>query len=68
MTVHGLPVQGREHYVTRDELAELMGVHVSTVDRMVKDGMPAETWGRRVRRFLPSRALAWAREQERRAA
>jgi excisionase family DNA binding protein len=57
-----------ERYLTRQQLAELMGVHVSTIDRMVRDGMPSETWGRRSRRFLASRALAWARAQERTAA
>jgi phage terminase Nu1 subunit (DNA packaging protein) len=50
-----------ERYVTREALADLMGVHVATIDRMVKDGMPSETWGRRTRRFRPSVAIAWAR-------
>lgn len=57
-----------ERYLTRAQLAELMGVSVSTIDRMVASGMPSETWGRRSRRFLASRALAWARAQERSAA
>lgn len=67
-TVTGLPVPERETYVTRRELAALMGVSESTVKRMVREGLPSETWGRRTRRFKPSRALAWAREQEGRAA
>jgi phage terminase Nu1 subunit (DNA packaging protein) len=66
--VRGLPVVQPEAYVTRVELAQLMHVSVDTVDRMVRAGMPSETWGRRSRRFLPSRALAWAREQSRSAA
>jgi predicted DNA-binding transcriptional regulator YafY len=50
-----------ERYVTAGELAELMGVSVSTVKRMVRAGMPSETWGMsRTRRYLPSQAVAWA--------
>jgi hypothetical protein len=54
-----------ERYVSRAELAETMGVHVSTIDRMVRAGMPSETWGMRTRRFLPSDALKWARSRQR---
>lgn len=50
-----------ERYVSRVDLARLMGLSVATVDRMVAAGMPSETWGRRTRRFRPSAALAWAR-------
>lgn len=53
-----------ERYVGRRELAALMGVNVRTVDRMVRDGMPSESWGLRARRFRPSLALAWARARE----
>ncbi len=50
-----------ERYVTAGELAQLMGVSVSTVKRMVVAGMPSETWGlSRTRRYLPSQAMAWA--------
>jgi predicted DNA-binding transcriptional regulator AlpA len=49
-----------ERYVDRREIALILGVSVATVDRMVADGMPSETWGRRTRRFRPSIALAWA--------
>lgn len=53
-----------ERYVTAGELAELMGVSTSTVKRMVAGGMPSETWGMsRTRRFLPSAAIAWARDR-----
>jgi len=53
-----------ERYVTAGELAELMGVSVSTVKRMVAAGMPSENWGlSRTRRFLPSAAIAWARDR-----
>jgi phage terminase Nu1 subunit (DNA packaging protein) len=57
-----------ERYVTRVQLAEIMGVHVNTIDRLVREGMPSETWGVRARRFRPSIAIAWARTRERRAA
>jgi excisionase family DNA binding protein len=57
----GLQVPEPERYLTRAELAELMGVSVRTVDRLVADGMPSVTWGLRTRRFRASVALAWAR-------
>ena len=57
-----------ERYLTRQQLAEVMNLSVKTIDRMVRDGMPSETWGLRSRRFLASRALAWARTRQRRAA
>ena len=62
--VIGLPAREPERYVNRAELAELMGVSVATIDRLVNAGMPSETWGRRTRRFRPSVALAWARSRE----
>lgn len=58
-----LSVQPVEHYVDRRQLANIMGVSVSTIDNMVRDGMPSVTWGRRMRRFQPSTALAWAQER-----
>ena len=51
-----------ERYVKADELAALMGVHVRTIKRMTAAGMPSETWGMRARRYLPSEAMAWARD------
>jgi phage terminase Nu1 subunit (DNA packaging protein) len=57
-----------ERYVTRTELARIMGVHVNTIDRLVREGMPSETWGVRARRFRPSVAIDWARGRDRRAA
>jgi len=56
-----------ERYLNREQLAQLMGVSVKTIDRMVRDGMPSETWGLRSRRFLASRALAWACTRQRSA-
>jgi phage terminase Nu1 subunit (DNA packaging protein) len=55
---------GLEPYVDRQQMARLMGVNVRTIDRMVRDGMPSESWGLRARRFLPSSALAWARSRK----
>ena len=54
-----------EPYLSRVELAEMMGVSVKTVDRWVKGGMPSETWGLRTRRFLASQAVVWARANRR---
>lgn len=59
--VHAIAVPEPERYVDRAELARLMGVSVATIDRMVREGLPSETWGRRSRRFRPSVAIAWAR-------
>jgi phage terminase Nu1 subunit (DNA packaging protein) len=56
-----------ERYVSRAELAAIMGVSLATVDRMVAEGMPSVTWGRRTRRFRPSEATAWALERGRAA-
>jgi phage terminase Nu1 subunit (DNA packaging protein) len=68
MTSEELRFRAPERYVTRQQLAEVMGVSVKTIDRMVRAGMPSETWGLRSRRFLASRALAWARTRHRSAA
>lgn len=68
MTVHGLPAQNTEKYMTRDELADALSVHVTTIDRWRAKGMPSVLWSRRVRRFLRSRAEQWLNEQEGRAA
>jgi predicted DNA-binding transcriptional regulator YafY len=51
-----------ERYVTATELAQLMAVSVKTVRRLTAAGMPSESWGMaRTRRYLPSEAIAWAR-------
>lgn len=68
MTVHGLPVREDEEYVTREELAAFLHVDITTVDRWRRRGMPSEKWGKRVRRFKKSKAVAWLREQEDQAA
>jgi phage terminase Nu1 subunit (DNA packaging protein) len=66
--VIGLPAQQVERFVSRPELARIMGVSVSTVDNLTRQGMPSTTWGRRTRRYRPSTAIAWAQAQGRRAA
>jgi hypothetical protein len=60
-----VPTSEPERYVTRRQLAAMMCLSVRTIDSMVEGGIPSEAWGRRTRRFLPSRAIAWAREQGR---
>lgn len=57
------PFPVSERYVTRAQLAVMMAVSVRTIDQWRADGMPSETWGRRSIRFLPSQAIAWARQQ-----
>lgn len=56
-----LPAATPERFVSRQELAQIMGIGLTTLDDFVKAGMPSETWGLRTRRFLPSQAIAWAR-------
>lgn len=81
MTVHGVPDRNPEPgvtqlparrepepWLTRAELAQALHLHVTTIDRLVKEGMPSETWGLRSRRFLLSRVEAWLRERGRLAA
>jgi excisionase family DNA binding protein len=47
-----------EAYVSRVEMARRLGVHVSTIDAMVRNSeIPSVTWGRRTRRFLPSAVI-----------
>lgn len=61
MKLHEIPTLQNEPYVTRAELARLMGISVASVDRLVVKGMPSVLWGKRTRRFRPSIALQWAR-------
>jgi phage terminase Nu1 subunit (DNA packaging protein) len=56
-----------EGFVGRAELAAIMAVSLATIDRMVAEGMPSVTWGRRTRRFRPSAAVSWALDRERAA-
>jgi predicted DNA-binding transcriptional regulator AlpA len=59
--------QGAERFVSRAEMAAIMGVSLATIDRMVAEGMPSVTWGRRTRRFRSSVAIDWAAERGRAA-
>ena len=59
------PVGVVEPFVSRHELARLMGVSIDTVDRLVAEGMPSVTWGRRTRRFRASVAIGWASDRVR---
>lgn len=69
MERHLRPVPNAEPLVTREQLAEIMGVGLNTLDDFRRAGMPEIRWGRRLVRFEPSRCLAWLRdESERRAA
>jgi excisionase family DNA binding protein len=53
-----------ERYLTAGQLAELMGVSLSTIRRMTAAGMPSETWGMaRTRRYLASECIPWARDR-----
>lgn len=66
MKVQPLNTSEPEQYVDRPTLALMMGVSVRTIDRLVAEGMPSVTWGRRSRRFRPSAAIGWARAQDQR--
>jgi len=48
-----------EPFISRRELAELLGIHINTVDRWVAEGMPSHKWGK-VRRFKASQCVEWA--------
>jgi excisionase family DNA binding protein len=68
--VHELPVRpgatlAPDRYLTRLELAHHLGVCVKTIDRMVREGCPSHTFGRRLRRFRLRDVECWL---ERRAA
>jgi excisionase family DNA binding protein len=53
-----------EPFVTRQEMAEILRVSVPTIDRMLRDGMPSHSWGRRLVRLRVSEVLAWAEAQD----
>lgn len=58
----------REKYVNRRQLAEILAVSPSTIDRWRRAGMPSDTWGQRIPRFLPSLCIGWARARGLRSA
>ena len=68
--VHELPARapgtvGPDRYLSRVELAQHLGVCTKTIDRMVREGCPSHTFGRRLRRFRLREVEDWL---ERRAA
>jgi phage terminase Nu1 subunit (DNA packaging protein) len=63
VSVTAITTPEAEEYVDRKQLAKLMGISVQSVDRLVADGMPSETWGMRSRRFKPSVSIRWARQR-----
>lgn len=58
-TIHQLPTP--EPYVSRVEIAKLMGVSERTIDRWAAEAMPHETWGMRTKKFRFSEVEAWAK-------
>lgn len=56
-----------ERYVSRLEIAEIMGVSPRTIDRWCGEGLPHETWGMRTKKFRASEVVEWARNRARRA-
>jgi excisionase family DNA binding protein len=69
-TVHELPARPAatvqpDRYLSRAQLALHLGVCTKTIDRMVREGCPSHTFGRRLRRFRLREVECWL---ERRAA
>lgn len=57
-----------DELLTRQELAAVMKCSVRTVDQMRADGMPFVPWGRRLVRYRLRESIAWAEQQQRKAA
>jgi excisionase family DNA binding protein len=53
-----------DRYLNRTELAAHLGCHPRTVSRMVREGMPAHTFGRRMLRFRLREVEAWLEQRE----
>jgi excisionase family DNA binding protein len=69
-TVHELPARARgtlapDRYLNATELAAHLGVCTRTISRMVREGCPSHSFGRRLRRFRLAEVEDWL---ERRAA
>ena len=69
-TVHELPARPAatrvpDRYLNAAELADYLGVCTRTISRMVREGCPSHTFGRRLRRFRLADVEDWL---ERRAA
>jgi hypothetical protein len=59
-TVHAIS-PAPERWLTRAELASYWRISLKTLDALVAEGLPNETWGRKMRRFNLSEAEAWRR-------
>jgi hypothetical protein len=59
---------GGERYLSRRELADRLGIGLTSLDKLVKLGMPSHDWGLRTRKFLWSEVQRWERERRRMAA
>jgi hypothetical protein len=59
-TVHAIS-PAPERWMTRHELAAHLQISLKTLDALVAEGMPSETWGRKMRRFSLVEVEAWRR-------
>jgi hypothetical protein len=59
---------GGERYLSRRELADRLGIGLTSLDKLVSEGMTSHTWGLRTRKFLWSEVQRWLRERDNRAA
>jgi excisionase family DNA binding protein len=69
-TIHELPSRAPrplapDRYLNAAELADYLGVCTRTISRMVREGCPSHSFGRRLRRFRLAEVEDWL---ERRAA
>jgi hypothetical protein len=48
-------------WITRTELAAHWRISLKTLDALVREGLPSETWGRKMRRFNLAECEAWRR-------
>lgn len=53
-----LAMQGPERAVSREKMAELLGVGIATIDRLVRDGVIPSMMPCNRRLFLPSQVYA----------
>jgi excisionase family DNA binding protein len=63
-TVHELPARPAatitpDRYLNPAELADHLGVCTRTISRMVREGCPSHTFGRRLRRFRLAEVEDW---------
>jgi phage terminase Nu1 subunit (DNA packaging protein) len=53
----------KPEWLTRKQLAEEWGLSVGSIDKLVKQGLPSETWGLQVRRFHLPTCERWRRRR-----